>query len=205
MRFRPLCPSPTSRADAASAPAHRRGRPERPPHRARARRGPVARPAGPQLHRRGRANRWTWRAPSSAIYVLDGVMHHLPHEDQEQVLEARCDRSSSPGESSTADEGHPRPRPPSASSFTEALDRLAMVGWREPLAYRHHREWGEMLTGLGFKVRMVRVPDVLPVPPTSSSPREGPEGLSCRGGARENGSPRRQGLSRNRSMLSPDR
>ena len=47
--------------------------------------------------------------------------------------------------------------------FTEALDRL-MVGWNEPLAYRHHREWGAMLTALGFKVRMVRVPDVLPYP-----------------------------------------
>ena len=47
--------------------------------------------------------------------------------------------------------------------FTELLDRV-MVGWNEPLAYRHHREWGEMLASLGFKVRMVRVPDVLPYP-----------------------------------------
>ena len=47
--------------------------------------------------------------------------------------------------------------------FTELLDRV-MVGWNEPLAYRHHREWGEMLTSLGFKVRMVRVPDILPYP-----------------------------------------
>ena len=47
--------------------------------------------------------------------------------------------------------------------FTEVLDRV-MVGWNEPLAYRHHREWGNMLTELGFKVRMVRVPDVLPYP-----------------------------------------
>jgi hypothetical protein len=47
--------------------------------------------------------------------------------------------------------------------FTEALDRL-MVGWNEPLAYRHHREWGEILTSVGFKVRMVRVPDILPYP-----------------------------------------
>jgi hypothetical protein len=47
--------------------------------------------------------------------------------------------------------------------FTEALDR-AMVGLRQPLAYRHHREWGEMLKEVGFKVRMVRVPDVLPYP-----------------------------------------
>jgi hypothetical protein len=47
--------------------------------------------------------------------------------------------------------------------FTEVLDRL-MVGFDEPLAYRHHREWGAMLTELGFKVRMVRVPDILPYP-----------------------------------------
>jgi hypothetical protein len=47
--------------------------------------------------------------------------------------------------------------------FTEALDRL-MVGMREPLAYRHHRAWGQMLTELGFRVRMVRVPDILPYP-----------------------------------------
>ena len=40
----------------------------------------------------------------------------------------------------------------------------AMVGWNEPLAYRHHREWGELLSSLGFHVRMVRVPDVLPYP-----------------------------------------
>ena len=47
--------------------------------------------------------------------------------------------------------------------FTRILDRV-MVGWEEPLAYRHHREWGEMLTSIGFHVRMVRVPDVLPYP-----------------------------------------
>jgi hypothetical protein len=39
-----------------------------------------------------------------------------------------------------------------------------MVGWDEPLAYRHHRDWAQMLTELGFRVRMVRVPDVLPYP-----------------------------------------
>jgi hypothetical protein len=47
--------------------------------------------------------------------------------------------------------------------FTAALDRM-MVGFAEPLSYRHHREWGEMLEELGFRVRMVRVPDVLPYP-----------------------------------------
>ena len=39
-----------------------------------------------------------------------------------------------------------------------------MVGWDEELAYRHHKEWGEMLAELGFKVRIVRVPDILPYP-----------------------------------------
>jgi hypothetical protein len=43
------------------------------------------------------------------------------------------------------------------------MDRL-MVGWSEPLAYRHHREWAQILTELDFKVRMVRVPDILPYP-----------------------------------------
>jgi hypothetical protein len=47
--------------------------------------------------------------------------------------------------------------------FTEVLDRV-MVGFKAPLAYRHHREWGRMLTDLGLHVRMVRVPDILPYP-----------------------------------------
>ncbi len=47
--------------------------------------------------------------------------------------------------------------------FTKLLDRL-MVGLEEPLAYRHHRDWGALLASTGFKVRMVRVPDVLPYP-----------------------------------------
>ena len=47
--------------------------------------------------------------------------------------------------------------------FTELMDRL-MVGWDEELAYRHHKEWGQMLAELGFKVRIVRVPDILPYP-----------------------------------------
>ena len=47
--------------------------------------------------------------------------------------------------------------------FTEYLDRL-MVGWNEPLAYRHHYEWADMLRTLGFKVRVVLIPDILPYP-----------------------------------------
>jgi 2-polyprenyl-3-methyl-5-hydroxy-6-metoxy-1,4-benzoquinol methylase len=97
--------------------------------------------------------------PFDAVYVLD-VMHHLPREDQEQVLE-RLRSLLVPGGMLLVKDITTEPY--FGLLFTEALDRL-MVGWREPLAYRHHREWGEMLTNLGFKVRMVRVPDVLPYP-----------------------------------------
>jgi 2-polyprenyl-3-methyl-5-hydroxy-6-metoxy-1,4-benzoquinol methylase len=94
-----------------------------------------------------------------AAYVLD-VMHHLPMADQRGVLE-RLRNLLAPGGMLLVKDITTEPR--SGLLFTEALDRL-MVGWRAPLAYRHHREWGEMLTDLGFKVRMVRVPDVLPYP-----------------------------------------
>jgi SAM-dependent methyltransferase len=94
-----------------------------------------------------------------AIYVLD-VMHHLPRDDQESVLE-RLRSLLIPGGLLLIKDITTEPR--FGLYFTEALDRL-MVGWSEPLAYRHHREWAQMLTGLGFKVRMVRVPDVLPYP-----------------------------------------
>ena len=33
--------------------------------------------------------------------------------------------------------------------FTELLDRV-MVGWREPLSYRHHGEWTALLRRLGW-------------------------------------------------------
>ena len=39
-----------------------------------------------------------------------------------------------------------------------------MVGWDEPLAYRHHDEWGQLLGRLGMRTRAVRVPDILPYP-----------------------------------------
>jgi 2-polyprenyl-3-methyl-5-hydroxy-6-metoxy-1,4-benzoquinol methylase len=94
-----------------------------------------------------------------AAYVLD-VMHHLPKEDQRPVLE-RLRGLLVPGGMLLVKDITTEPR--LGLLFTETLDRL-MVGRREPLAYRHHREWGEMLTDLGFKVRMVRVPDVLPYP-----------------------------------------
>jgi 2-polyprenyl-3-methyl-5-hydroxy-6-metoxy-1,4-benzoquinol methylase len=97
--------------------------------------------------------------PFDAVYVLD-VMHHLPHDDQRQVIE-RLRSLLVPGGMLLVKDITTEPR--LGLLFTECLDRL-MVGWREPLAYRHHREWGEMLTDLGFSVRMVRVPDVLPYP-----------------------------------------
>jgi 2-polyprenyl-3-methyl-5-hydroxy-6-metoxy-1,4-benzoquinol methylase len=97
--------------------------------------------------------------PFDAAYVLD-VMHHLPSEDQRGVLE-RLRGLLAPGGMLILKDITTEPR--FGLLFTELLDRL-MVGWNEPLAYRHHREWGAMLTEIGFKVRMVRVPDVLPYP-----------------------------------------
>jgi 2-polyprenyl-3-methyl-5-hydroxy-6-metoxy-1,4-benzoquinol methylase len=97
--------------------------------------------------------------PFDAAYVLD-VMHHLPAGDQRPVLE-RLRSLIRPGGVLIVKDITTEPR--LGLFFTEALDRL-MVGWNEPLSYRHHREWAEMLTAVGFKVRMVRVPDVLPYP-----------------------------------------
>jgi 2-polyprenyl-3-methyl-5-hydroxy-6-metoxy-1,4-benzoquinol methylase len=97
--------------------------------------------------------------PFDAAYVLD-VMHHLPRADQSRVLE-RLRSLLAPGGMLLVKDITTEPR--SGLLFTEVLDRL-MVGWSEPLAYRHHREWSRMLSDLGFKVRMVRVPDVLPYP-----------------------------------------
>jgi 2-polyprenyl-3-methyl-5-hydroxy-6-metoxy-1,4-benzoquinol methylase len=94
-----------------------------------------------------------------AAYVLD-VMHHLPAADQLPVLE-RLRSLLVPGGMLLVKDITTEPR--FGLLFTEALDRI-MVGLNEPLAYRHHREWGAMLAELGFKVRMVRVPDVLPYP-----------------------------------------
>jgi SAM-dependent methyltransferase len=97
--------------------------------------------------------------PFDAAYVLD-VMHHLPREDQRPVLERLRDLLV-PGGMLLVKDITTEPR--GGLLFTEALDRL-MVGFEQPLSYRHHREWGEMLSELGFRVRMVRVPDVLPYP-----------------------------------------
>ncbi len=95
----------------------------------------------------------------AGAYVLD-VMHHIPKDDQLPMLERLRDLLAPRGVLVLKDI---TTEPHLQLKFTELMDRV-MVGWKEPLAYRHHREWGEMLTGLGFHVRMVRVPDVLPYP-----------------------------------------
>jgi 2-polyprenyl-3-methyl-5-hydroxy-6-metoxy-1,4-benzoquinol methylase len=99
------------------------------------------------------------KGPFDAVYVLD-VMHHIPEDDQRAVLERLRDLLV-PGGSLIIKDITTEPH--YQLKFTELLDRV-MVGWKEPLKYRHHREWGQMLSDLGFKVRMVRVPDVLPYP-----------------------------------------
>ena len=97
--------------------------------------------------------------PFDAAYVLD-VMHHLPRSDQRRVLD-RLRGLLVPGGMLVIKDITTEPR--SGLWFTKALDRM-MVGWQEPLAYRHHHEWDAMLRDLGFRVRTVRVPDVLPYP-----------------------------------------
>jgi SAM-dependent methyltransferase len=97
--------------------------------------------------------------PFDAAYVLD-VMHHLPRDDQRRVLE-RIRSVLVPGGTLIVKDITTEPR--FGLLFTEALDRL-MVGWDQPLSYRHHREWAAILEDVGFRTRAVRVPDVLPYP-----------------------------------------
>lgn len=97
--------------------------------------------------------------PFDAAYVLD-VMHHLPRDDQRRVLE-RIRTLLVPGGTLIVKDITTEPR--LGLLFTEALDRL-MVGFDEPLSYRHHREWAAMLEDVGFRTRAVRIPDVLPYP-----------------------------------------
>lgn len=92
-------------------------------------------------------------------YVLD-VMHHIPEADQLPMLARLRDLLAPRGVLVMKDI---TTEPAFGLEFTRLLDRV-MVGWNEPLRYRHHREWGEMLSSLGFHVRMVRVPDILPYP-----------------------------------------
>lgn len=97
--------------------------------------------------------------PFAGAYVLD-VMHHIPAADQLPLLRRLRDLLAPRGVLVVKDI---TTEPRHQLAFTRLLDR-AMVGLDEPLTYRHHREWGEMLASLGFHVRMVRVPDVLPYP-----------------------------------------
>ncbi|MCL2725234.1 MAG: class I SAM-dependent methyltransferase [Polyangiaceae bacterium] len=95
----------------------------------------------------------------AGAYVLD-VMHHIPLAGQLPMLRRLRDLLMPRGILVIKDI---TTEPAFGLKFTELLDRM-MVGWDDPLSYRHHRVWGEMLTSLGFHVRMVRVPDVLPYP-----------------------------------------
>jgi 2-polyprenyl-3-methyl-5-hydroxy-6-metoxy-1,4-benzoquinol methylase len=107
----------------------------------------------------GRAETLPLGDPYDAIYMLD-VLHHLPREQQVPLLH-RLRRLVAPQgillvKEVTTDD-------PFKLRFTELLDRV-MVGWDEPLSYRHHAEWATLLARLGFGVRSVRVPDILPYP-----------------------------------------
>jgi 2-polyprenyl-3-methyl-5-hydroxy-6-metoxy-1,4-benzoquinol methylase len=95
----------------------------------------------------------------AGAYVLD-VMHHIPEADQLATLTRFRDLLAPRGVLVIKDI---TTEPAFGLEFTRLLDRV-MVGWNEPLCYRHHRAWGDMLSKLGFHVRMVRVPDVLPYP-----------------------------------------
>ena len=121
----------------------------------------VARAVGLKEHRfiAGDVRDANLQGPFDAVYMLD-VMHHIPAEAQRGVLERLHDMLVPGGVLLMKDI---TTEPHYQLLFTEVLDRV-MVGWNEPLRYRHHREWGEMLASLGFDVRMVRVPDILPYP-----------------------------------------
>lgn len=95
----------------------------------------------------------------AGAYVLD-VMHHIPEHEQVALLERLRDQLLPRGVLVIKDI---TTEPKFGLEFTRLLDRL-MIGWEEPLYYRHHRDWAAILTKLGFHVRMVRVPDVLPYP-----------------------------------------
>jgi 2-polyprenyl-3-methyl-5-hydroxy-6-metoxy-1,4-benzoquinol methylase len=97
--------------------------------------------------------------PFDAVYVLD-VLHHIPREAQRAVLERMRDLLRPGGTLLIKDV---TTEPWLQLKFTEVLDRV-MVGLDEPLAYRHHHEWRALLEELGFLVRVVRVPDILPYP-----------------------------------------
>ena len=94
-----------------------------------------------------------------AAYVLD-VLHHIPRADQKSVL-LKLRELLAPGGVLLIKDITTEPW--YGLKFTEILDRV-MVGFDEELAYRHHREWQTLLEEMGFSVRTVRVPDILPYP-----------------------------------------
>ncbi|MFO0662076.1 MAG: class I SAM-dependent methyltransferase, partial [Polyangiaceae bacterium] len=98
-------------------------------------------------------------SPLEGIYVLD-VLHHIAREHQRDVLRKLVDALAPGGVLVIKDI---TTEPASGRRFTELLDR-AVVGFDAPLAYRHHDEWRAMLIEMGLRVRVVRVPDVLPYP-----------------------------------------
>lgn len=99
------------------------------------------------------------KGPFDAIFMLD-VLHHVPRESQLPLLTQLSGMLAPRGvmliKEVTTDQ-------PFKLRFTELLDRM-MVGFDEPLAYRHHHDWSRLLHGLGLRTRIVRVPDVLPYP-----------------------------------------
>jgi SAM-dependent methyltransferase len=107
----------------------------------------------------GDARTADFRGPFDGAYVLD-VMHHIPRAEQTSLLERLRDVLAPGGVLLLKDI---TTEPFRMLAFTALLDR-AMVGPSEPLAYRHHRDWAELLVKLGFSVRLARVPDVLPYP-----------------------------------------
>ncbi len=109
--------------------------------------------------REGKVEATDLGGPYAAVYMLD-VMHHLPSHEQSPVLE-RLKTALEPRGLLLIKEITTEPR--AGLRFTKLLDQL-MVGWDEPLSYRHHDEWAGILVGMGFEVRMVRIPDVLPYP-----------------------------------------
>ncbi len=94
-----------------------------------------------------------------AAYVLD-VMHHLAPTDQLATL-SRLSDALVPGGLLLIKDITTEPR--FGLEFTRLLDR-GMVGLQAPLHYRHHQEWATLLRGFDFRVRVVRVPDILPYP-----------------------------------------
>lgn len=97
--------------------------------------------------------------PFDGIVVLD-VLHHVARDQQRPMLEHLISLLSPGGvlliKDITTDSTF-------KLKFTEILDRV-MVGFDEPLAYRHHHDWAAELESLGMTVRVVRVSDVLPYP-----------------------------------------